>query len=188
MYCAATQDMSTTLEVVTRQLTMLTLLLLLVLLPLLQPQDMRTALEGITSQLSPDTSWQASLPVFHCLALPEGAELLQQVLLMHSQEVAVKQDLLRCFNELVQEAGSCLQDNPSAAAPAGSHAAKQSSSSSSRIGGSVASGSQRHKLRSVEDCRKLLTGGITTWMVRPCIEDGRMEQLLQLLTDEMVGF
>jgi hypothetical protein len=165
---------------------MLLLLLLPALLLSLQSQDMRTALEGITSQLTPGSSWQTSLPAFHCLALPESAALLQQVLQMHTQELAVKQDLLQCFEDLVQEAGSCLRDSAGTAAAAGSHAAKQSSSSS-RIGGS-GSGAQHRKVRSVEDCRKLLTGSITTWMVRPCIEDERVEQLLQVLTDEMVGF
>jgi hypothetical protein len=147
---------------------------------------MATALEGVTSQLTPGASWQTGLPVFHCLALPESAALLQQVLQMHSQELAVKQDLLQCFEDLVQEAGSCLSDSAGTAAAAGLHAAKQSSDSSRAGGGGL--GSQRRKVRSVEDCRKLLIGGITTWMVRPCIEDERVEQLLQVLTDEMVGF
>ncbi|WIA42774.1 hypothetical protein OEZ86_008714 [Tetradesmus obliquus] len=145
-------------------------------------QDMQAALEGVTSQLSEGAPWQRSLPVFHCLALPESAALLQQLLQMHSQELAVQQGMLQSFSGLVQEAGSCLQEGATAAQPN----SRALSVSSSKAAGSAAG--RRAGVRSVEDCRKLLTAGITTWMVRPCIDEGCMEQLLQLLTDEMAGF
>jgi hypothetical protein len=121
--------------------------------------------------------------------LPESAALLQQVLQMHLQELAVKQQLLQCFGELVQEAGSCLHDGQTGLAGRSnidSQARSNHSSSTSKAAGSGAGG--RRTARDVEDCRKLLTAGITTWMVRPCIEEQRMDQLLQVLTDEMVGF
>uniref|UniRef100_A0A383W1F6 Uncharacterized protein n=1 Tax=Tetradesmus obliquus TaxID=3088 RepID=A0A383W1F6_TETOB len=148
-------------------------------------QDMQAALEGVTSQLSEGAPWQHSLPIFHCLALPEGAALLQQLLQMHSQELAVQQGMLQSFSGLVQEAGSCLQERSTAAQP-NSRALSGSSSSTSKAG-SIGAG-RRAGVRSVEDCRRLLTAGITTWMVRPCIDEGCSEQLLQLLTDEMAGF
>jgi hypothetical protein len=152
-------------------------LLVFMTLPL---QDMQAALDGVNSQLIEGCNWQHSMPAFHCLSLPESGELLQQLLQMHEQELAVKQGLLQSFSELVQKAGSCLQDSASAAR-------YNTDLNGSKTAGSAAAG-RRQGVRSVEDCRKLLTAGITTWMVRPCIEEEQMEQLLQVLTDEMVGF
>jgi hypothetical protein len=39
-----------------------------------------------------------------------------------------------------------------------------------------------------EDTRERLTVHVTTWLLRPCIDDAHIEQLLQLLTDDMAGF
>jgi hypothetical protein len=100
-----------------------------------------------------------AVPVFHTLALPEASGLLQRILQMHQQDVAIKQRLLQSFAAHV------------AAARAGPGASSSRGHSSSDA-----------------SLRDQLTVAITSWMVAPPVNVEEAEQLLQVLADEMTGF
>lgn len=151
---------------------------------------MQAVVANVGSQLSPaDAVWQHHQSVFHTLGLPDTVGLLQQVLDMHQQELAVKQGLVDSFSQAVEDGTSIelrsqAQDSSSSGGVAGGSSSGMSMLSAA---GSSKAGKQK-ALRSTEDLRRQLTAAVTTWMVRPCIEDDQVAQLLQVLTDEMVGY
>lgn len=103
------------------------------------------------------------MAVFHTLTLPESRDLLLQILDMYKHEVASKQGLLESYRQFVE-------GNSSGSNSRGTNGRLDSSSQGSDV------------------LRKVLTAAVTTWMVRPYVDLETCQQLLQLLTDEMVGF
>lgn len=114
-----------------------------------------------TTTTSSSGSWQCIAPVFHTLSLGESVQLLQQVLDMHTRELQLKRDLLASF--------------------------RQAGGGDGAAGGSGSS-SRDSRASDPEVLRAQLTAGVTAWMVRPFVDDDVVEQLLQVLSDEMVGF
>lgn len=124
---------------------------------------MYTAISDVQGSVE-DPTWQSSLPVFHLLSTPAATAMLTEVHTMHSDELAVKDNLLQQFSQLVTP----LADG------------------ASQTGAAFhAHGTHKHQEQAVRD---RLTVAITTWMVRPCVDDARVDHMLQVLTDEMTGY
>lgn len=128
---------------------------------------MEAAVGDISSHLTAASAWQHSLPVFHTLSLPESKNIFSQLLDMYSRDVESKQQLVDSYTQLVmsERRGSKRKDG--------------------RAGVSVTGDIMS---MGVEELRKVLTAAVTMWMVRPCIDDELSDHLLQVLTDEMVGY
>jgi hypothetical protein len=111
--------------------------------------------------------------VFNYLNLSEVLQLLQQVLTMHQKELLLKHDLLACFEKIVSGPANDASSNGSGSSSSSSHAVGR--------GG-------RLNVKGPDGLSRQLTAAVTTWMVRPYIDDDVANHLLQVLTDDMTGF
>lgn len=131
-------------------------------------QGIAAAAADVAAQLDdPPAAWQQRLAVLQTLCLPDCLALLRELEAMHAEELGLKRQLLQRFGDAVADAA--------ARQPGG--------------GGDDGSARRRQQQGREDDepLRSQLTACLTAWLVRPMMPDGRAEQLLQLLADELAG-
>jgi hypothetical protein len=124
--------------------------------------DMAAAVDELGGGGSePGQGFRRAQPLFHSISLPTALGMLQELLAMFSQDCALKGQLVEAMGAASSGAGALGGGTGTGAAAAG--------------GGE-------------DEAKGRVTVYLSAWLSRPGVDEGRVEHLLLVLTDDMAGF
>jgi hypothetical protein len=124
--------------------------------------DMAAAVDDVRRKgadgCEPGEAFRRAQPLFNCISLPTALGMLQELHAAFSRDCRLKQQLAEAMGAAAAEAGA------------------------SRGGAGARAGAAD------DEAKGRLTVYLSAWLSKPSMDEGRVEHLLLVLTDDMAGF
>mmetsp|Transcript_13928 Transcript_13928/g.30090 ORF Transcript_13928/g.30090 Transcript_13928/m.30090 type:complete len:271 (+) Transcript_13928:817-1629(+) len=158
------------------------------------------ALQEVQAVVDPQQTWQATSPVFSCITAPRAAQLLSDVATMLQREVITKRGVYTLMHSVVAAHNPGLQlPEPKALTGEAMDAETNSTLSTALLHaeagpqagaavGQVSARALEPQHWSEAELQGRLTTWLSCWLLNPHTDDGRVDEVLGALSEDMAGF